>query len=72
MQIVRLEILVGHQQPLEHLFVLDVQVVLLATVGFHRKLGTHIAKVKSVTLDKWTEEQLSLYKHMGKALDECR
>lgn len=26
--------------------------------GIHRNLGTHISKVKSVNLDKWTEEQL--------------
>ena len=26
--------------------------------GIHRKLGVHITKVKSVTLDKWTDEQL--------------
>lgn len=26
--------------------------------GIHRKLGTHISKVKSVTLDSWTPEQM--------------
>lgn len=28
--------------------------------GLHRKLGTHISKVKSVNLDKWTEEQVEV------------
>lgn len=35
-------------------------------VGFHRKLGTHITKVRSVNLDSWTPELLDLYKYMGK------
>ena len=28
--------------------------------GLHRKLGTHISKVKSVNLDKWTDEQIEV------------
>lgn len=28
--------------------------------GLHRSLGTHISKVKSVTLDKWTDEQVEV------------
>lgn len=28
--------------------------------GIHRKMGTHISKVKSVTLDKWTREQVDV------------
>lgn len=28
--------------------------------GLHRSLGTHISKVKSVTLDKWTDEQIEV------------
>ena len=28
--------------------------------GLHRALGTHISKVKSVTLDKWTDEQVEV------------
>jgi hypothetical protein len=63
---VMLEILVGHQQPLEHLSALNVQVLYSINIGFHRKLGTHIAKVRSVTLDTWTQEQLALYQYMGK------
>src|SRR5271170_6160465 len=26
----------------------------------HRKIGTHITKVKSLTLDKWTPEQIAV------------
>ena len=33
--------------------------------GFHRKLGTHITKVKSIDLDRWTSELLDLYMNMG-------
>jgi hypothetical protein len=29
--------------------------------GLHRSLGTHISKVKSVTLDKWTDDQIEVY-----------
>ncbi|KAG8876766.1 hypothetical protein FRB97_003947 [Tulasnella sp. 331] len=31
----------------------------------HRKLGTHISKVKSVTLDTWTKEQVESMKELG-------
>ncbi|KAG8979595.1 hypothetical protein FRB94_011688 [Tulasnella sp. JGI-2019a] len=31
----------------------------------HRKLGTHISKVKSVTLDTWTKEQVESMKQLG-------
>ncbi|KAI9604051.1 hypothetical protein H4Q26_003661 [Puccinia striiformis f. sp. tritici PST-130] len=31
--------------------------------GIHRKLGTHITKVKSLTLDSWTKEQVQCMKH---------
>ncbi|ORY82300.1 Arf GTPase activating protein, partial [Neocallimastix californiae] len=30
-------------------------------VGIHRKLGTHISRVKSLTLDSWTPEQLEVF-----------
>mmetsp|Transcript_3373 Transcript_3373/g.1988 ORF Transcript_3373/g.1988 Transcript_3373/m.1988 type:complete len:102 (+) Transcript_3373:134-439(+) len=30
--------------------------------GIHRNLGSHITKIKSVTLDKWTDEMLCVYK----------
>lgn len=28
--------------------------------GLHRNLGTHISRVKSVNLDKWTDEQVEV------------
>lgn len=31
----------------------------------HRKLGSHISKVKSVTLDTWTKEQVESVRNMG-------
>ncbi|KAH7929302.1 ArfGap-domain-containing protein [Leucogyrophana mollusca] len=31
----------------------------------HRKLGTHISKVKSVTLDQWSKEQVEVMKQNG-------
>ena len=35
--------------------------------GSHRGLGVHISKVKSTTLDKWTEEQVAFMEGMGNA-----
>jgi|UniRef100_A0A6T5SPC0 stromal membrane-associated protein len=35
--------------------------------GAHRGLGVHISKVKSTTLDKWTEEQVEFMERMGNA-----
>jgi len=35
--------------------------------GIHRSLGTHISKVKSVSLDKWTQDQVDVMKSMGNA-----
>jgi len=32
----------------------------LTCAGIHRRLGTHISKVKSVTLDSWTPEQIEV------------
>ena len=34
----------------------------------HRHLGTHITKVKSVNLDKWSQEQVEIYQHMNNYL----
>lgn len=28
--------------------------------GLHRRLGTHISRVKSINLDKWTDEQIEV------------
>ncbi|KAE8216266.1 hypothetical protein CF327_g569 [Tilletia walkeri] len=33
--------------------------------GVHRKMGTHISKVRSVTLDTWTREQVECMKNGG-------
>ncbi|KAJ3155585.1 hypothetical protein HDU89_006551 [Geranomyces variabilis] len=33
--------------------------------GLHRKLGTHISKIKSVTLDSWSPEQIEFMKQWG-------
>ncbi|KAJ3281200.1 hypothetical protein HK104_000144, partial [Borealophlyctis nickersoniae] len=33
--------------------------------GAHRKLGTHISKIKSVTLDSWTEAQIQVLRDWG-------
>jgi stromal membrane-associated protein len=33
--------------------------------GVHRSLGTHISKVRSATLDKWTDEQIDNMRNMG-------
>ncbi|KAK9759529.1 ARF GAP with effector function(s) [Basidiobolus ranarum] len=35
--------------------------------GIHRSLGTHISKVKSIDLDKWTEDQLKNMVKWGNA-----
>ncbi|XP_069752024.1 stromal membrane-associated protein 2-like isoform X2 [Narcine bancroftii] len=35
--------------------------------GIHRNLGVHISKVKSVTLDQWTPEQIQSIQEMGNA-----
>lgn len=33
--------------------------------GIHRKMGTHISKVKSLTLDSWTKEQVERMRSIG-------
>ncbi|KAF5392858.1 hypothetical protein D9757_000833 [Collybiopsis confluens] len=33
--------------------------------SIHRKIGTHITKVKSLTMDSWTKEQVERMKEMG-------
>jgi Putative GTPase activating protein for Arf len=33
--------------------------------GLHRKLGTHISKIKSASLDTWHPEHLSMCSSMG-------
>jgi len=33
--------------------------------SIHRKIGTHITKVKSVTMDSWSKEQVEVMKNIG-------
>ncbi|KAI9494772.1 hypothetical protein BDB00DRAFT_761399 [Zychaea mexicana] len=33
--------------------------------GLHRKMGTHISRVKSVTMDQWTPEQIDMIRKAG-------
>ena len=33
--------------------------------GLHRKMGTHISKIKSTTLDSWSPEQIQFVRSMG-------
>ncbi|KAI8359087.1 hypothetical protein EDC96DRAFT_514138 [Choanephora cucurbitarum] len=33
--------------------------------GIHRKMGTHISKVKSITMDQWTMEQIEMMRNSG-------
>ncbi|KAF3906147.1 hypothetical protein ABW20_dc0100503 [Dactylellina cionopaga] len=37
----------------------------LRCAAVHRKLGTHISKVKSISLDTWTNEQVDMMKRTG-------
>jgi stromal membrane-associated protein len=36
--------------------------ICIRCAGFHRNLGVHISKVKSVNLDSWTAEQIAVRK----------
>lgn len=42
--------------------------ICIKCAGFHRKLGTHISQVRSVTLDEWTPEQMRRIRSMGNAV----
>ncbi|KAI8882063.1 Arf GTPase activating protein [Backusella circina FSU 941] len=33
--------------------------------GIHRKMGTHISKVKSITMDQWNAEQIDIMRRSG-------
>ncbi|XP_055512088.1 stromal membrane-associated protein 2 isoform X1 [Leucoraja erinacea] len=39
--------------------------ICIRCAGIHRNLGVHISKVKSVTLDQWTLEQIQSIQEMG-------
>ncbi|UJR21845.1 hypothetical protein I4U23_024918 [Adineta vaga] len=39
--------------------------ICIRCAGFHRNLGVHISKVKSVNLDSWTSEQIAAMQIMG-------
>lgn len=40
--------------------------------GIHRKMGTHISKIKSITMDQWTVEQIDVRETKGShALINC-
>ncbi|CAF4010764.1 unnamed protein product [Rotaria magnacalcarata] len=39
--------------------------ICIRCAGFHRNLGVHISKVKSVNLDSWTAEQIASMQAMG-------
>lgn len=39
--------------------------VCLRCSGMHRQLQVHIAKVKSVNLDKWNPDMVEMYKHVN-------
>lgn len=39
----------------------------MACSGIHRKLGTHISQVRSVTLDTWTPAQIANFRKLGNA-----
>ncbi|CAF3619703.1 unnamed protein product [Adineta steineri] len=39
--------------------------ICIRCAGFHRNLGVHISKVKSVNLDSWTSEQIASMQAMG-------
>ncbi|EEB09514.1 GTPase activating protein Ucp3 [Schizosaccharomyces japonicus yFS275] len=37
----------------------------LRCAGIHRKLGTHVSRVKSISLDEWTQEQVNTMREWG-------
>lgn len=39
----------------------------LRCATIHRKMGTHISKVKSLSMDSWTTDQVETMRHMGNA-----
>ncbi|KAH9847007.1 hypothetical protein C2E23DRAFT_850293 [Lenzites betulinus] len=41
--------------------------ICVSCASIHRKMGTHVSKVKSLTLDSWTKEQVEVMKTTGNA-----
>ncbi|PWN28802.1 Arf GTPase activating protein, partial [Jaminaea rosea] len=39
--------------------------VCMSCAGIHRKMGTHVSKIKSLTLDEWNKEQVERMREMG-------
>ncbi|EDR22571.1 stromal membrane-associated protein, putative [Entamoeba dispar SAW760] len=39
--------------------------ICIRCAGIHRSMGTHISKVRSITLDSWTEDQVNLVRRIG-------
>ncbi|KAH9937845.1 uncharacterized protein BXZ73DRAFT_89261 [Epithele typhae] len=39
--------------------------ICVSCAGIHRKMGTHISKVKSLTMDQWSKEQVETMKENG-------
>ncbi|CAL1709561.1 unnamed protein product [Somion occarium] len=39
--------------------------ICMTCASIHRKIGTHVTKVKSLTMDSWTKEQVEHMKEMG-------
>lgn len=39
--------------------------ICIRCAGIHRSIGTHITKVRSITLDSWTEEQVEVMRKVG-------
>ena len=39
--------------------------ICIRCAGIHRSIGTHITKVRSITLDSWTEEQVEIMRKVG-------
>jgi len=42
--------------------------VCISCAGIHRQLGTHISKVRSVTLDEWTKDQIEHFQQLGNGI----
>lgn len=39
--------------------------------ALHRKLGTHISKVKSLTMDTWTAEQVDVSERPSQQVEDA-